>query len=367
MKRLGEVCTLFGLSFIFLKPYLLTREYVAGRKGTNYYPSMFRCRPLNLFFLVLAFGQPLSMTPAQANASQKMSYTFNVSFDNSYAETSSFRFPAKINKAATQKLITQECQSKVNKQPRVTIRSASGKIVGTSTLNPNHSIKSATWIKDGNGENIYRVMGSCSYTGLIPRKYAASNFYQFSADPQKIMNWQTWSYPYTSRHLANLKSGITETRVVEGNAVNAFLPYPEIETPKVAGIRCLKGTLDRFGGEEEPGTENVEVAYFDVLNPVYKKNQGEVNWPEVWLSGDRQPNAENYQLRYFEPLIGGGALVTESPAYVVWKKPQEKSFEIDLKVSVYTIVGREKYNVVNEKTYALTISGDCKMQSLSQG
>ena len=304
------------------------------------------------------------MTPAQANASQKMSYTFSVSFDNLYSETSSFAPPAKLNKLATQKLVAQVCQAKVNKQPRVTIRSASGKIVGSGSLYPNHSIKSATWVTDPNGENVFRIVGSCSFAGLIPRKYATSNFYQFSADPSKIINWQTWSYPYTPRQLSTLKGGINETRLIEGDGANSFFPYPEIETPKLEGVRCLTGNLKNYDDYENVNGENVDVAIFNINNPVYKKREGEVNWPHVWLSGARAPKGENYEVQYFDPDTGGGALVSNSSGYMVWKKPSEKSFEIELGVSVYMMPSAEKYKVVNEKMYSLAISGDCKTQSL---
>lgn len=294
-----------------------------------------------------------------ASASQKNSYIFRVPFSYQYQEKGSFKPPAKLSKTDTSKLLAQVCKDEVNKSPQLLVRSASGKMVSLSPMKPSHKVERTSWFKDENGENVFRFEGSCNFLGVIPSKLPSSNFYQFSADPLKILNWQTWSYPYTARDLTNLKSGITETRLVGGNAVNSFLPTPEIETPVIRGIACNSGTLTmRDEYEQALDTKMVDAVSFTVVNPKYALNEGEVNWPIVVLEGDRQQRGKGYDVEFQDYFFGNNS--TRSPKIVTWKLLNENSFEMELSVYMYTTTGPEKFVITKEKTFSVSIDSGCK-------
>lgn len=305
-----------------------------------------------------------------AKAAQTFAYRFQVPFEELYEESKAFKPPMRLKKNELAILATEVCRSYVSKSPRVIGLSASGKRVVSTPMRPEHKAGSASWFKDGDGENVFRFKGVCSFIAQIPRKLPDSNFYQFSADPMKVANWQTWSYPYTARQLANLKGGITETRINGGNEVNKFLPTPYIEEPIVKEIKCIPGSLlfkdedDKDEDEEIEETEEINVAHFAIANPIYSDNSGEINWPYVWISGARQPVGDNYEyeIEYLEPSVSGS--LRNAPTFAVWRKMNEESFEIDVNVSISTIAAPGRYVVVEKKSFSLSIDSQCKVGSI---
>lgn len=81
---------------------------------------------------------------------------------------------------------------------------------------------------------------------------------------------------------------------------NRFSLVHIIEMPIIPQLNCISGSLDYFC-EEPRESEAVEVAHFAITNPIYVANDGQVNWPQVWLSGERQPERYEYKVRYLMP------------------------------------------------------------------
>jgi hypothetical protein len=313
-------------------------------------------RAAAVVWLVL-FSQFLSQAIATpAHASQNFTYTFQVAFEDFYQETRAFKPPTRLSKSAATKLAIETCQGEVSKKPQVLVRSASGKLVSTSALKPNHRVSTASWMKDDNGENVFKFQGSCVFVGSIPRRLPDSNFYQFSADPMKTLNWQTWSYPYSLTQLARLKGGITETRVNGGPEENRFSPVPEIELPVISSVQCLTGRLDYFS-EESSVSEVVEVAHFSITNPVYILNDGEVNWPQVWLSGERTPETDEYKVNYQLPDMRKNT--KEAQTFSTWRKQGENSFAVTLNVTMFSKTVPNEYEIAKEKSFSISIDSKC--------
>ena len=318
-------------------------------------------RAASLVWLTL-FSQLLShsFTPG-AHASQNFTYTFTTAYEDFYQETSAFKPPTRLSRSAAAKLAAETCQGVVSKNPQVLVRSASGKLVSTSALKPNHRVITASWIKDDNGENVFKFQGSCVFVGSIPRKLPASNYYQFSADPMKKLNWQSWSYPYSISQLAGLRGGITETRVSGGPDDNRFSPVPIIEMPIISQLNCVPGSLDYFT-EEPRESEPVEVAHFAITNPIYVANDGEVNWPQVWLSGERQPETDEYKVRYLMPSATEKKKIAQT--FSTWKRAGESSYSVDLNVTIFSKTSPDKDDIAVEKTYTVLIDSACKTASI---
>lgn len=341
----------------------LLKPAVARKRNQNYSFNMSGVsRAASLIWLTL-FSQLLShFTAPGAHASQNFTYTFTTAYEDFYQETSAFKPPMRLSKSAAAKLAAETCQGVVSKNPQVLVRSASGKLVSTSALKPNHRVITASWIKDDNGENVFRFQGSCIFVGSIPRKLPASNYYQFSADPMKKLNWQTWSYPYSISQLAGLKGGITETRVSGGSDDNRFSPVPIIEMPIISQLNCVPGSLDYFSDEPRE-SEAVEVAHFAIANPIYVANDGEVNWPQVWLSGERQPETDDYKVRYLMPSATEKKKIAQT--FSTWKRAGESSYSVDLNVTIFSKTSPDKDDVAAEKTYAISIDSNCKSATIT--
>lgn len=313
-------------------------------------------RAATVVWLVL-LSQFLSQAIATpAHASQSFTYTFQVAFEDFYQETRAFKPPIRLSKSAATKLALETCQGEVSKKPQVLVRSASGKLVSTSALKPNHRVSTASWMKDDNGENVFKFQGSCVFVGSIPRRLPDSNFYQFSADPMKKLNWQTWSYPYSLTQLAMLKGGITETRVNGGPEENRFSPVPEIELPVISAVRCLTGSLD-YSSEESSESEGVEVAHFAITNPIYTLNEGVINWPQLWLSGERKPETDEYRLYYLLPDTKEN--MKEAQTFSTWKRQGENSFAVTLNVTMFSKTVPNEYEIAKERSYSISIDSKC--------
>lgn len=301
----------------------------------------------------------------QADASQKFTYTLNAPFRYSYEEKGTFKPPAKLSQQDIKFVLTNNCDVIVGKKPVVDVRAASGKIVTSVNMRPVHKLTSSKWGKDENGENKFLVQGVCIFVGDIPKKLPDSNFYQFFVSTGDSYQ-SRWSYPYTLRQLSALKSGIKETRFLDDlRTPGAITPIPDLETPQVKPLVCSEGKLlDPNSSGEAGDGETVQIAYFMVVNGIYRPTRKESSSPSVDHIGERVQGNSDFFVQ-FEGLTSIELISENTPAFVTWRRPGDKNFSTNLRISYSTYAAGEIWKMAKEKTYEIQISSDCKSASVT--
>jgi hypothetical protein len=300
-----------------------------------------------------------------ANASTGIRYTLNIPIDDLYQEEGSFKPPVKISAAETKSLMARTCKEYLGTKPVVKTYLASGKQLNPTPLKPTYKFSSGTWVKDNNGENLYRLRGMCIYTGTITQRLPDSNFYSFVsyADSQGSMRSE-YGYSYTKQQLLKMKNGITETRTgPKGYAL--FSPIPDIETPVVSILECGVGFLnsaDNFSEEtEEPTGEKIGVAYIGITNGIYRliPSPG-AHDPIVEMIGGNPMYGDTWRVEYESPQRGDISQASEViPVFATWKKTTDAEYRIDLRISYFRDSEIEK-KLAKERKFEITISANCK-------
>lgn len=296
----------------------------------------------------------------QANAAQKITYTLTVPFQYSYEEKGSFKPPVKLSQSNVKFALTDNCNVVVGKKPVVEVRGASGKVFTSESMRSSHRLTSANWGKDESGENKFQVQGICTFIADFTKKFPASNFYQFFVSAGDSYQ-SRWSFPYTPQQLASAKGGIQETRFLNDlRTPGAFTPVPEIEAPQIKSLVCSQGKLfaSNSSGEDGDG-ETVQVAYFMVINGIYRPSIKEVSSPSVEQIGQRVQSNNDFFVQV-DGLSNIELISENTPAFVTWRRPEERNFSTTLRISYSNYAAGEQRKTVKEKTYEIQISNDCK-------
>ncbi len=344
-----------------------TRDLEVASLFSKFY-SLIVPKRSSLTPLVLATAMSLSGLSTQidtANASSGVRYTLKIPVDDFYREKGALKPPVKISASEAKFLIARTCKEYLGAKPKVITFLASGREINSTNLKPGYQFTSGNWIKDKNGENLFRLRGMCVYVAQITQRLPDSNFYSFTsyADSQGSMRTE-FGYSYTKQQLLKMKNGITETRTGPAGYAN-FNPVPDIETPVVSILECGEGFLN--SGEisseetEETSGETVNVAYFGITNGVYRlvPNPG-VHDPLVELIGGNPMYGDTWRVEYESPKLSDIAQTSEMlPVFATWKKPADAGYKIDLRISYFKDSETEKL-LAKERKFEITIGANCK-------
>jgi len=303
---------------------------------------------------------------APAHANKTVAYTLTFPFERTFTEESRFKPPMKFSASDIRSLLSNQCLVYIGEKPQVRVGTASGKLASMTSVRPGHKLTSATWIKDDDGENVFRFRGVCVFVSKISLNLPASNFYTFrvSAKNPYINNGE--SYPYTLAQLKSMKEGIRESLRGTGNALGSFTPVPDLETPKVQILGCIEGRLVMdLESQEVEGGEKISTAYFAVTNSVYKRKQPGWNYPEFQQLDQRPENTTRDISDDEDEDIALPQQVSEDTrVFSNWRKVEEKNFTVNLRAT-YSRWGQTGREIVKEKEFTVEIDNDCKSATVT--
>lgn len=320
-----------------------------------------------LLVLITLVSQSFSLfLIPHTSASQSVNYTLTLPFERTFREEGRFKPPVKFGKGDNNYVLSNTCKVYVGAKPVVNAMAASGRLVSKTGMVPAHRLNSAKWIKDSNGENVYRFRGTCVFVGRINLNFPTSNFYTFDVYAQESYNSGGTSYPYTLAQLKTMKDGIREARRGPGASLYTFSPVPDIDTPKVQPLVCIEGSLiSKTENEEEEVGEKVVIAYFAVTNSIYKRQSPSWNYPELQQVEERPENTEEYFIEYdYQNQNFRQEVSEDTPIFMTWRKIGEKNFTTKLR-GTYSFWGVEDREVAREKSFVVQIPVDCKSASVT--
>lgn len=335
-----------------------------ARAGSRNYPSSMSKKRLSMTLLiVIVVAQLLGQnSTTKVNASQSVKYTLTLPFERIFDEKRNFKPPMKFSSGDVNYVLSSQCQVYVGEKPQVVVGTASGKLASRTKMRPNHRLTSATWIKDENGENIYRFRGSCIFVANISLNLPASNFYTFEAFDEYVNLGSGSSYPYTMAHLKTMKNGITQAYPGPGRNPAVYSPVPELETPKVQVLGCVEGDLKKKTGAglDDPTLDKISKVYFAVTNSVYKQQRWVRNYPNVIETNEREEFTADYYLDFYDNRVVFSQPVGEdTPIFTSWRKSGEASFNVTLR-AVYSRWGANELEVAKQKDFTVQVSNNCK-------
>ncbi len=300
-----------------------------------------------------------------ANALTGIRYTLKIPIDDLYEEDGSFKPPVKINTAEVKTLMASTCKEYFGAKPVLETYLASGRQLKPTPLRPNHKFTSGGWVKDANGENLFRLRGMCVIVATITQRLPDSNHYSFLARPDTGGSLRLESgYSYTRQQLLKMKNGITVTRT-DPQGMATFSPIPDIEIPVVSTIDCGDGILstrEDFSEEsEEVVGEKIGVAYIGITNGIYRKVPFPGTYdPLVEMTSGNPMFGDTWSVEYASTKSGEIAQASELiPVFTTWKKPTDAEYKFDLRISYFKDSESGKI-IVKEKKFEITVSANCK-------
>ena len=318
--------------------------------------------------LVLVGATSLGLLPSQleqANASTGIRYTLKIPIDDLYQEEGSFKPPVKIKASEAKILMARTCKGYLGAKPEVRTFLASGKRLNPTPLRPNYRFKAGAWVKDANGENLFRLSGTCEYVATITQRLPDSNFYSFSAYADTGGSLRAESgYSYTKQQLLKMKNGITETRTGPVSMVS-FSPIPEIETPIVSILECGQGIMstgENFSEESDaPTGEKIGVAYIGVTNGIYRKVPFPgTHHPFVEMTSGNPMVGDAWRVEYESPqsveIMQASELI---PLFATWKKNTDAGYKFNLRISYFKDSETGK-TIAREKSFEVTVNSSCE-------
>lgn len=318
--------------------------------------------------LVLVGAISLGLLPSnseQADASVGFRYNVQVPIDDFYQEEGSFKPPVKISTAEAKTLLASTCKEYLGAKPVLETYLASGRKLNPTPLRASVKFTFGGWVKDANGENKFRLRGTCVSVATITQRLPESNYYDFLLRPDSGGSLGLVSgYSYTRQQLLKMKNGIT-VKVSGPKGIASFSPIPEIETPIISILECGQGimnTNDNFSDEpEEPTGEKIDVAYIGVTNGIYRKvPYPDAYHPLVEMTSVNEMYGDTWRVEYESPqnveINQASELI---PISATWKKVTDAAYKFDLRITYFKEAETGK-TIAKEKSFEITIGSSCK-------
>jgi hypothetical protein len=323
---------------------------------------VFRRFLLLAFPIVIVVTQPFHQIAAtKAIASQSMKYTMSMPFERFFFEERGFKPPMKFSKGDDKYVLSSQCKEYIGEKPQVVVGTASGKLASKTKMRPSHRLISARWIRDDNGENVYRFEGRCIFVANVSLNLPTSNFYTFHAFDEYVNLGSDESYPYTLAQLKSMKNGITQVYPGPGRNPATYSPVPEIETPKVQVLGCIEGDLKaKTDDEENPTLEKISKTFFTVANSVYRAKSSSRHSPQLLDAKERPEFASDFYLEFDDKEESFSQPVSQdTTVFTTWRKFGEPNFKFTLR-AFYSRWGYKGLETAKQKDFTVQISSNCK-------